>query len=139
MSKHFAFFEYIIMISSTNINHYNFCDKISVSAWRDDRGNPIKDNRLKSWVLKGDALWRKKDIVATTPNRRARRFPTMAAECCCQLSDSLVHPRSILNRQHQLHLIRGKHLMAPLRAYMSIEKALSGGNATEYTYRPFLR
>jgi hypothetical protein len=30
--------------------------------------------------------------------------------------------------------------MAPLRAYiLSIEKALSGGNATEHTYRPFLK
>ena len=30
--------------------------------------------------------------------------------------------------------------MAPLRAYiLSIEKALSEGNATEHTYRPFLK
>ena len=65
--------------------------------------------------------------------RRARRFPTMAAECCCQLFDSLVHPLSILqsltpaSSDH-----RKRHLMVPLRAYiLSIEKALSGGNATE--------
>ena len=65
----------------------------------------------------------------------------MAAECCCQLSDSLVHPLSILQSLKPASSDqRKRHLMAPLRAYiLSIEKALSRGNATEHTYRPFLK
>ena len=57
MSKHFAFFENIIMISSTNINYCNLCDKITASAWREYSGNLIKEQIEIDDPLKR-AFWR---------------------------------------------------------------------------------